>query len=91
MKSTKIKKSKNSKINYGKVSLPKDAFNSKETKFRVSMYLDLDVLDEVRKLAKKQGLPYQTFINQLLRERVLGSKMEDQIRKIVREELAKVG
>ncbi len=91
MKSTKTKTSKKNKINYGDVALPSNAFNNKETKFRVSMYLDLDVLDEIRKMAKARSLPYQTFINQLLRERVLGSEMEDQIRKIVREELSKAG
>lgn len=91
MKSTKIKKAKNAKIKYGKVSLPKDAFNPRETKFRVTMFLDLDVLDQIREDAHKKSLPYQTYINQLLRERVLGNEMEEQIRKIVREELAKAG
>ena len=91
MKSTKKSPAKKSKIKFGDVSLPDDAFNSKETKFRVSMYLDLDVLDQIRLMAKSKGLPYQTFINQLLRERVLGSEMDDRIRKIVREELAKTG
>jgi predicted DNA binding CopG/RHH family protein len=94
MKSTKkIKKSKskNGKISYGSVSLPDDAFNPKETKFRVSMYLDLDVLDEVRKLAKDRGLPYQTYINQMLRDVVFGSEMDEKIRSIVRQELSKTG
>lgn len=89
MKSTKSKSTKKRKLNYGKVSLPEDAFNSQETKFRVTMYFDLDVLDEIRKLAKNRGMPYQTFINQFLRDRILGSEMDDHIRKIVREELSK--
>lgn len=55
------------------------------------MYLDLDVLDQIRKLAKSRGIPYQTFINQFLRDRVLGSDMDDHIRKIVQEELSKAG
>ena len=84
MKSTGKKK-----IRHGSVSLPDDAFNSKETKFRVTMYLDLDVLDEVRKRAKKRGLPYQTYINQILRDSILGQEMDERIRKIVREELGK--
>jgi hypothetical protein len=91
MKSTKSKTAGKTKIKYGKVSLPDDAFNTKETKFRVTMYIDLDVLDEVRKLAKDSSLPYQTYINQMLREQTLGSKMEDRIRKIVRDEIKKTG
>ena len=84
MKSTGKKK-----IKYGTVELPDDAFNEKETKFRVTMFLDLDVLDEIRKRAKKNGLPYQTYINQLLRENIFGKEMDERIRKIVREELGK--
>ena len=82
MKSTAKKK-----IKHGSVSLPDDAFNPKETKFRVTMYIDLDVLDEIRKKAKKRGLPYQTHINQILRESVFGQEMDERIRQIVREEL----
>ena len=47
MKSTAKKK-----IKYGSVSLPEDAFNPKETKFRVTMYVDLDVLDESKRPMK---------------------------------------
>ena len=84
MKSTGKKK-----IKQGAVSLPDNAFNAKETKFRVTTYLDLDILDEVRKRAKKRGLPYQTYLNQLLRESVFGHEIDERIRKIVREELGK--
>jgi predicted DNA binding CopG/RHH family protein len=84
MKSTAKKK-----IKYGSVSLPEDAFNAKETKFRVTMYVDLDILDELRKRAKKRGLPYQTYTNQLLREVVFGQEIDERIRRIVREELKK--
>lgn len=90
MRSTK-KKTKRS-IQYGKVDqLDEKAFNSAETKFRVSMFIDLDVLDEIRKRARTKGLPYQTYINQFLRESHLGSAEEDRIREIVREEIAKTG
>lgn len=80
---------KNKKIKYGNVELPEEAFNPKNAKFRVTMFVDLDVLDEIRKRAAKEGLPYQTFINQLLRRTVLSSAEEDRIRRIVREEMAK--
>ncbi len=86
MKSTK------KKIKYGKVDvLGEDEFNPKHAKFRMTMYVDLDVLDEIRKRASLRSLPYQTYINQLLRDTVLGSADEDRIRSIVREELAKTG
>jgi len=84
MRSTKKKK-----IKYGKIDLPKEAFDTKNAKFRVTMFVDLDVLDEIRKKASKKGLPYQTYINQLLREVAIGSEEEERIRKIVREELSK--
>jgi predicted DNA binding CopG/RHH family protein len=84
-------KAKKSKVSYGNVSLPDDAFNPKETKFRVSMYLDLDVLDEIRKLAKERNLPYQTYLNQFLRDSILGSAMDEKIRTIVKQELSKTG
>jgi len=84
MRSTKTKK-----IRYGKIDLPKEAYDSKNAKFRVTMFIDLDVLDEIRKKASKKGLPYQTYINQLLRDVTLGSEDEERIRKIVREELSK--
>ena len=65
MKSKKIKKN----TSYGEVDLlDQDAFNPKETKFRVTMFLDLDVLNVIRKKAKEKGLPYQTYINLFLRE-----------------------
>lgn len=90
MRSTK--KIKKRKIQYGKADiLPEDAFDSKETKFRVSMFIDLDVLEEIRKRAKERGLPYQTYINQYLRQTHLGSAEDDRIRQIVREELSKTG
>ena len=53
------------------------------------MFIDLDVLDKVRRRAKDRSLPYETFINQLLRDLVLGSGINEHIRKIVREEFVK--
>ena len=46
-----------------------DAMGPRNTKVRVSIYLDLDVLDFFKGLAGKPGaLPYQTQINAVLRE-----------------------
>jgi predicted DNA binding CopG/RHH family protein len=64
-----MKSTRTSNIRFAnKDVLDKDAFNPTETKFRVSMYIDLVVLQKVREAAKKRGLPYQTYINQCLRE-----------------------
>jgi predicted DNA binding CopG/RHH family protein len=84
MRSTKSKK-----IKYGKVALPEEAFDPKAAKFRVTMFVDLDVLDEIRRRAANRGLPYQTYINQMLRDSVFGSEEEERIRRIVRDELSK--
>jgi len=89
MRSTK-KRTKRNRIQYGKNDLLEEgAFTPEETKFRVSMFIDLDVLNEIRRRAKDKGLPYQTYINLFLRETHLGSAEEDRIRQIVREELGK--
>ena len=32
------------------------------------MFVDLEVVDEIRKIAAKKHIPYQTLINQKLRE-----------------------
>jgi len=61
------------KIKYGrKRLLSKDEFDPKNGKFRVTMFVDLDVLDALRDEAKECGLPYQTHINQVLRKHVEG-------------------
>ena len=88
MRSTK--KSKRGKIQYGKEDLlGEDVFNPKETKFRVSMFIDLDILEKIRECAKSKGLPYQTYINQYLRQTHLEDAEDERIRRIVREELRK--
>lgn len=82
-------KNNKKKIRIGKVELPDSVFDLKNVKFRVTMFLDLDLLDEIRRLAKAKRLPYQTFINQHLRECLMDGNREAQIRKIVRDELKK--
>jgi uncharacterized protein (DUF4415 family) len=50
---------------------PPEAFEPRHTKVRVSIYLDLDVLNFFKGLASKPGAqPYQTQINAVLRELV---------------------
>ena len=61
------------KIKTGKVEIGPDEFNSKKGKFRVNMFVDLDVIDEVRRLAAAEHMPYQTWINRKLRSLIEGS------------------
>jgi len=71
------------KIKTGKVEIGRDEFNPKKGKFRVNMFVDLDVVDEIRKRAAKRRIPYQTLINQKLRELFLNEKsLEDRVTKI---------
>lgn len=63
-------------------------------KSRITIYLDDDVLNELRTRADKLGKGYQTVINEALRE-YLGTSdkpiNEDTLRRILREELKKTG
>ena len=71
------------KIKTGKVEITTDEFNPKKGKFRVNMFVDLDVLDEIRKFAEKRHIPYQTLINQKLREVFMNEEsIEDRVARI---------
>jgi uncharacterized protein (DUF4415 family) len=76
------------KMGHGKNVLEHDEFDPKHAKFRVTMFVDLPILETIRKEAKQKGLPYQTYINQLLREHVIGDE-DKRIRAIVRDEVRK--
>ena len=57
------------KINYGKKDLlGPDEFDPKNTKERITIWLDEEVLDIFRQRAKTEGTKYQTLVNQALRE-----------------------
>ena len=58
------------KIKTGKVEIGPDEFNPKNGKFRVNMFVDLDVIDQIRKVAIAERMPYQTWINRQLRNLV---------------------
>jgi uncharacterized protein (DUF4415 family) len=66
----------------------------REGRTRVTVHLDTDLLEELRRRADAAGRGYQTMINEALREH-LGRSTEPvdaaTIRRIVREELRKTG
>ena len=63
-------------------------------KTRITIYIDNDVLEELRDRADKSGHGYQTIMNQVLREYLDKSdKPLDKytLRSVIREELRSVG
>jgi hypothetical protein len=67
----------NPKINYGsKNHIDPEDFIPKNIKMRITTFVDLDIVDWLRKSAKKTGGGYQTLLNQILR-----SAMENGIAK----------
>jgi hypothetical protein len=68
-----------------------DELKLKKGKVRVNMFVDSDVIEEIRKLASAEHMPYQTWINRKLRELVDGSQQgsfsKDEIARIVDERI----
>jgi BrnA antitoxin of type II toxin-antitoxin system len=59
---------------------------------RITIYIDNDVIDEVRNRAEAAGYGYQTMINEALRQYIQKSGKpldESVIRRVIREELGK--
>ena len=65
-------KTKKKKIEYGTEDIEAGEFNTKTAKFRVTAFVDLDIITALKKIAKSQGKGYQTLMNEILRESVLG-------------------
>ena len=71
------------KIKTGNIEIGPEEFDPKKGKFRVNMFVDLDVVDEIRKVAAKRHVPYQTLINQKLREIFMSEEsIEDRVTRI---------
>ena len=71
---TTTKRSGNRKT-AGKIDLLEGALDPKAVKWRVTMFLDLDVLDHIRAEADSLGIGYQTRINEILREHIEGKAL----------------
>ena len=57
-----------------KDTLDSDEFDPKYSKERISIWIDEDVLDEFRKIAKENNKKYQTLINETLRNYAFAPK-----------------
>jgi uncharacterized protein (DUF4415 family) len=83
---------KNKKIKYGNVEIDADEFDKKYAKVRVTMMVDLDVVDAFRAEANKRHIGYQTLMNQKLRESISGEDSLEQrlkaLEKIVLKKMA---
>ncbi len=70
---------KSKRINYGKVSIPEDAFEPRNVKERITIMIDQDVLDAYREKAGKHGDKYQSLINRTLREALQTPNLEERV------------
>ena len=48
--------------------------DNRELKIRVTTMLDYDIVETLKKMAKKKRIGYQTLMNQILREVILKEK-----------------
>ena len=63
-------------------------FKDKDVKISVTSRLDSDVVFWLKSEAEKRGLPYQTFMNSLLKQAMSGTLTDvETLRKVIREEL----
>jgi uncharacterized protein (DUF4415 family) len=63
-------------------------------KTRITVYVDTDLLEQLRKMADAAGRGYQTLMNELLREHLGKRKRpldEETLRRVLREELKATG
>ncbi len=81
MKSTRKKD-----IQFGDVDLLEvDEFDSKYGKERITIFVDQQVVDAFRRIAKSKGSKYQTLMREALREAIFGrseSEIENRLKKI---------
>jgi uncharacterized protein (DUF4415 family) len=71
------------KTNTGKTDLIEaDAFDSKNVKERITIWLDEDILDGFRQRAKEEGTKYQSLINQILREALKQPSLKERVSRL---------
>jgi len=50
---------------------------AKVQKVKITINLDSDILSDVRQISAKRGTPYQTYLNQLIRETLSRRKQDE--------------
>ena len=80
------------KIQYGSKNLFPGKINTRDEMVMISIKMEGDLLDALKKKAKELNRPYQTLMKEMLREKLnlKTSNMDEHIREIVRQELKKV-
>lgn len=59
----------------GTLKIRKAMANAKKVKITINF--DFDILEHVKALAKEAGAPYQSFLNNFLREALVGREAEE--------------
>ena len=68
--------------------LADDEFDPKYGKERISIMLDMQVVDAFRKRAEQEGKKYQTLMRETLRDFIFGNKQEEFEKRLSRVEKA---
>ena len=50
---------------------------AKSKKIKITINFDADILDEVKKLAKDTGSPYQTLLNKIVRDSLIQKRTQE--------------
>lgn len=61
---------------------------NKESKNRITIYLDADIVEHFKTEAENSQVGYQTLINQTLREKIDGAKSNDLLEKLLNDKQA---
>ena len=61
-----------------------------QAKVKVTIYLDGDVVEHARKIAKKEHVKYQTLINSILRKSLLNESQAEERIKTLEERVMKL-
>ncbi|HMB01790.1 MAG TPA: BrnA antitoxin family protein [Spirochaetota bacterium] len=77
---------KTKNIKYGKTDiLSKNEFDTKNTKIRITTFIDLDILNALKSEADKNGKKYQTLLNEKLRHALFDeNNIHDEIMKLAK-------
>lgn len=79
MKSTK----KDKDIQYGDIDLlEKDEFDPKYGKVRISLMIDLQVVEAFKEEAERRGAKYQALMRESLRNAVFGDDLRERLSKL---------